>query len=280
MTAQELTEALKQLDTLSDGPDKQKRRGELVALLAAADPHLALDYVGTLTGDEQAQQKTTVLGVWAQSDPTAAGTYFQESLAAGQTPTDEDRKAAAAIANAWASRDTHAAWGWVNHLPAEVRVEATAAVVTRMAEKDPQVALRAVRSLVSPDERAAAMQPLAAEWAHKAPIVTAAWVSGLADDAEKNYAASGLMTGWMTISPRAASEWVAQLPQGDAKDSAIVAMVQAPTAMKSPEGALTWAASIQNLELRNEILPQILRQWQALDPAAAQSFITKHSKKK
>ena len=276
MDQQQIMAALKKLEVLSDGPDKHKRRQELLALFVALDPITALSYVETLTGEEHALQKTAALGVWAEKNPAAAASYFKENGLPGGIASDEDRNSAAAIAKAWAAQDTAAAWSWVATLPEDARGQATAEVVTRMAERDPQAALHAVQSLITDYERAEAMQPLADQWARSAPVVAAAWVSALRDEAQQSYAASGLVTGWMATSPRAASEWVAQLSPGNARDSAIVSMVQAPTAQKSPEAALTWAANIQNEELRNQILPQVMREWQARDPVAAEKWLSKH----
>jgi hypothetical protein len=280
MDQQQILAALKQLDLLSDGADKQQKRHDLVALLAALDPLQALNYVATLADAERAQQRVNVLSIWAGTDPIAATLYFRDNSMPGGIANDEDRSMAAAIAKVWAGKDTPAAWAWVTSLPLDVRALATAEVVARMAESDPQAALSAVTSLPSDAERATAMQPLAVEWGKSAPVVAAAWVSGLQSEIERNYAASGLVTGWMTSSPRSASEWVSQLPLGNTRDSAIVAMVDAPTSMKNPEATLTWAANIQNVELRNQILPEVLKRWQVQDPAGAASFITKHSKKK
>lgn len=275
MNQEQILAALQALDSLADGPDKTTKRHELVALYAALDPQATLDYVNALTGDERGQLQSFVLGEWAGKDPAGAAAHFRANFLTEANSIDDNRRSAGAIAKAWAGQDTGAAWSWVATLPEDVRSQATGAVVAKMAENDPQAALHAVKSIASPAERAEAMSPLAEQWAQSAPVVAAAWVSGLRDPSEQNNAAAGLVSGWMLTSPKNASTWVSQLPAGDTRDAAIAAMVQAPTAMKSPEAALTWAAGIQNLELRNQMLPQVLQQWQAQDPAGAEQFIEK-----
>jgi hypothetical protein len=269
----QILEALKRTEQALDGPENREMRRRLIAQFVALDPPMALSYVDTLAGDEYVRQKVNAMGAWAARDPAAAAAFFGENELSGGFTEDEDRLGAAAIVKEWVVQDPQAAFAWVSNLPEEARTEAVFAMVIRLAKHDPRIALQMVDSLDANYERAEAMQPLAEHWAQKAPVVAAAWVSALRNEPERNYAASGLMTGWMNADARAATEWVARLPKGSTRDAAIAAMVQTPVAQKDPATAVRWAASIQDLQLRGHVYPQVLEQWRERDPAAAERWL-------
>jgi hypothetical protein len=270
----QILEALKRTEHALDGPDTREMRRRLIAQFVALDPQMALSYVDTLAGDEYVRQKVNAMGAWAARDSAAAAAFFGENALLGGFTQAEDRQTAAAIVKEWVVQDPRAAFAWVSGLPEEARAEAVFAMVIRLAKHDPRIALQMVDSLEANYERAEAMRPLAEHWAQKAPVVAAAWVSALRNEPERNYAASGLLTGWMNADARAAIEWVSRLPMGSTRDAAVAAMVQTPAAQKNPETAVTWAASIQDAQLRGQVFPQVLQHWQALDAAAAERWLS------
>lgn len=272
----QILEALKRTDHALDDPAKREMRRRLVAQFVALDPQMALSYVETLSGDEYVRQKINAFGAWAGRDPAAASAFFAENELHGGFAEDEDRLAAAAIAKVWVVQDPQAAFNWVSSLPEEAREEAVAAIVIRVARHDPKFARQMVDSLDANYERAEAMHPLAVQWGQKAPVAAAAWVTALRNETERSYAASGLMTGWTEKDMEAAIQWASELPAGGTRDAAIAAMVQTSAVQKHPETAVTWAATIQDAQLRGLVYPQALEQWQAQDPAAAARWLSSH----
>ncbi len=270
----DLLAALKKLDQQPDSPEARAERQRLVARFAELDPMMALGYVDTLTGEEYIAQKANALGTWAASDPAAAGTWFSEYLVSALA-AEGNSGAAAAIAQAWAEKDPQAALGWVTSLPEEARAQAVNVVIGKIASQDPQAALQTVAALTSEAERAAALGPVAEQWAQSAGAQAAAWVSGLKDETAQAHAAAGLIKGWVDKYPRAASQWMKGLQPGKTRDAAVTALTQSQAAQKDPGAALGWAASIQDVELRNQILPKLLKDWQEKDPAALQKFLSK-----
>lgn len=260
---------LHRLDQQGNGPEQRITRQLLVSRFAEMDPQTALTYVDTLKGDEYAAQKINALSTWAAKDPRGAAAFFEDQVLTGGIASDEDAMAAAAIAGEWALTQPTAAWEWATNLPEDTRAEALNRVATRLAEVNPQAALKAASSLTDANERAAVMQPLAARWAESSPTQTAVWVQSLTNTAEQASAASGLVESWVSSDPLAVSRWISMLPTGMTKDASISAMITSQALKNDPEAATLWAASIQDATLRSELLAQSLQRWQVHDAAAA-----------
>ena len=277
LDVRETIAALRKLDNAPDEPEARISRQVLVTHFAEKDPETALTYVDTLGGDEFVQQKINAMSTWASRDGKAAAAHFESRSLQSGLVDDDDARTAAAIANEWAHSDPVAAWEWAASLPEEVRDQAVRRVAAQLASIDSSAAMRAVNELPAED-RGAAMGSLAGRWAESAPAKTATWVNTLTDSDQKAEAASGLITTWVARDPMAASTWVSQLYPGKARDAAIAALVKAQALRNDPQAATLWAASVQDAELRTELLGQSVRRWQMHDPDAASAWLVSHGR--
>jgi len=277
LDVRETIAALRSLDNTADEPEARISRQVLVTRFAEQDPETALTYVDTLSGDEYVQQKINAMSTWASRDGQAAAAHFESRSLQSGLVDDDDARTAAAIANEWAHSDPKAAWKWAASLPEEVRDQAVRRVAAQLAVTDTNAAIQAVNELPAED-RGAAMGSLAGRWAESAPAKTATWVNTLTDSDQKAEAASGLITTWVARDPLAASTWVSQLYPGKTRDAAIAALVKAQALRNDPQAATLWAASVQDRELRTELIGQSVKRWQMHDPEAAAAWLASNAR--
>jgi hypothetical protein len=144
------------------------------------------------------------------------------------------------------------------------------------------------------------------EWARHDPIAAAAWATQLPEGLEKKQALLNLAQAWSETDPRSASMFAARLAPGEARqimvtqavadwavhspsevalwlaeekqhpnfDQVVSAVATAPRMLTDNlSGAIGWADTIIDDELRQQTLTRIMRHWLDRDAAAANEYL-------
>lgn len=94
--------------------------------------------------------------------------------------------------------------------------------------------------------------------------------AGVAD--QMNYGLRSAMSAWVDQDAYAASAWVMNMPQGRTRDIATDALAGAAMSVE-PEGALGWAMSIGDAELRAQCIRDCVGSWSFRDARGAQGWV-------
>lgn len=111
-------------------------------------------------------------------------------------------------------------------------------------------------------------------WSQQDPVAAARWIGGMANDGSKLAAVQALVSNWAETDPQAAIQWITTLPANAIRDEAARNLVN--TWMPhDPEAATIWALAEAEFDGNHKLLNDSIRQFTAIDPAAAESFIRK-----
>ena len=119
------------------------------------------------------------------------------------------------------------------------------------------------------DPRDAAESRMASLWAAKEPSAAARWVATLPINEQINVVGT-IANNWVDTNWPDASRWIATLTS-DVRDEALAAAVNREGATQVDSLAL--ALSIGNEELRNNLVANVVRNWAATDPNAAETWV-------
>ena len=246
----------------------------LLARYAELDPKTALSYVDSLKGFHHEMGKQTVISAWAAKDPLEAARYFDSTTDHVDT-FDSSQSAAVAgtLAAEWARLDPDSALEWADSLPENLRGEAFGRVMAQLSQDDLGEATDLLSTIEPGYERTGMLQTLVDQWAHQDPGEAANWVLEQTEDTDRLTAMESLMSAWMTSNPMDASSWLAELPEGEAKDSAILAMTESRFVRRDPEANVVWSSTIQDPALRTEAVESALGDWLASDPQGAEDWL-------
>ena len=268
-------QALRHRPGTSDGLMAQQL---LLARFAELDPKTALSYVDSLQGFHHEMGQQTVISAWAAKDPVEAARYF-DSLIGDVDTFDSSQSAATAgtLAAEWARQDPDRALEWADSLPDDLRGEAFGRIMAQLSQDDLGEAAELLTAMEPGYERTGMLETLVDQWAHRDPEEAAGWVLEHTEDADRLIAVESLMGAWMISSPMDASRWLAELPDGEAKDSAILAMTASRAVQRDPEANVAWSAAIQDPALRTEAVESALGDWLASDPQRAEAWLRDQS---
>ncbi len=198
----------------------------------------------------------------------AAALQLLEDLPGGNTRTQLFQQAA----NSLAEQDLGAAQAqWAKMPPGPERDQFQQGLLTGMATQDPERAMREVDALSAGPAQDQLRQSLigtlvdldpkmAIDWAKRAPEKSQGALFGTA------------ITLWANSDPYAASSWLASLPAGTNRDQAVNSFSNS-VVRTDPEGAATWALSIQDESLRISTIRNVARQWKQSDETRAKQWI-------
>jgi len=264
-------QALRHRPGTSDGLIAQQL---LLARYADLDPKTALSYVDSLKGFRHELGQQTVISAWAAKDPEEAARYFNAKADDMDTfDSSQSAATAGALAAEWARQDPDSALEWADTLPDELRGETFGRIMAQLSHDDPVEAAELLTAMEPGYERTGMLQTLVDQWAHQDPSEAADWVLAQTEGADRLVAVESLVGAWMGSSPMDASQWLAELPEGDAKDGAILAMTESRFVQRDPEANVVWSAAIQDLALRTEAVEAALGDWLASDPQRAEAWL-------
>jgi hypothetical protein len=226
----------------------------------------------------------------ARTDPAAAVGY----LAA--MPSELRPAWISAVAEGYAQTDPRAAAAWIERHRGEAGYEAgVAAIAGRTAAAgDPAAGARLLASIdlaQAPDAPASARQ-VAAAWAQQDPTAAAAWARDLRHPDAVVAAVNAVANRWVERDAAAARNWTFGLPEGAARDAALVQVLGATAGTPAADPALLEAFSsaaaqqsgvhdaVRTLAQRNPDAARELADRYLTDPAmrrAAERFLEQAS---
>jgi hypothetical protein len=127
-----------------------------------------------------------------------------------------------------------------------------------------------IRQMPAGDPRDEAERIFASLWAEKDPRSAANWLATLPANEQTNVIRT-IARNWVETNWPDASRWIATLT-GDVRDEALSAAVLREGATEFD--SLSTALSIGNEELRNNMVANVIRNWAATDPKAAEGWVT------
>jgi len=116
-----------------------------------------------------------------------------------------------------------------------------------------------------------AVTQIAERWAESDPQAVIDWAGKLPEDTQKGVFGEAL-SEWTQKDAVAASEYLATMDASPVKDSAVQGFATR-LAGQDPESAATWAATIQDPELRSETVARVARDWIRKDSAAVEAWL-------
>jgi hypothetical protein len=102
-----------------------------------------------------------------------------------------------------------------------------------------------------------AAQAVASRWAENDPATAASWASGFPEEHSRQVAFQNIVLEWSKSDPNAVAGWLNTLPTGDSRDTAVVTFANDCLRNFNPSAALTWARTITNDGVRNNLLKAI-----------------------
>ena len=214
-------------------------------------------------------ERLRLLVGWAGTDPLGAIEYAKKNL-----KSDLLMQAMSGIATTWAKNDPAAAWSWARSLTNNTSQAHT--VLEEIGRNDPDMATRftidfarqnpdeavticitamramtyngnfdAARKLAmemqlkSPDEQATLLNFMAGQWGRSEPEKAAQWAQTLPDGQARNQALIGLCASWAEKDPPNAADFAAQLPAGQVRQAALRQAI-GNWIMTDPVAASTW----------------------------------------
>lgn len=305
-TTSDILQELQRIATLPWTASTEQQLQAVVSKWASIDPLGALQYAGQiesrrvrsalLAGIFSTWAKTDINGAYnwmlanRESDPTAflAGLKPVFSILAAdnldramqmalQIPPGGDRISALRLVVDQASRNGAAASmsAYLDTLqtPGERRNYASM-LAQSWALYDPLQAIQWANSLADPAMRKSSLSSAISVWAADNPSAASAYVLTIQDSDLRSRQIAQVTQSWAKYDPVKAADWLlAQHPPSPALDPAIQSL--AGTVMQSnPEGAVMWAATISDPNLRTRTIMNVSREWMRSDPAKASAYIS------
>ncbi len=163
--------------------------------------------------------------------------------------------------------------------PGMERNSALYSALMQTAVKDPQGAWDYAQNL--PDDgtdlRLNTLKGILKTWATQDPAQAAAKLATLSlveKSASQDNVSAVIAERWLKQDPEAASKWVDTLPPGNARDSAVMAVVETASQNDLPT-AFNWTTTMSDPAKRGSLITGIVRQWARTDPEAATQAVLK-----
>ena len=220
---------------------ESKPVGRLIGLVAAKDPHLAMQVL---------------------NDPLITTTSV-ENLAELQ----------AVIAYEWAKTDMRAAVRWTLSLPLQKGENVSLnRILPAIANRDAIYAKEVVQGLQDNSVKNAAILGMHRQLIYKNPIETFDWVEQHANETTQKVVVREVAEALLRSDSVKASAWVETLPVGPLRDSGVYEII-ASLRYASPGEAFPWALSLSNREAGLRQLRSVVANWKQLAPKEARQAI-------
>jgi hypothetical protein len=249
--------------------DLRNQLGEAAAAeWVAVNPEAALARVASAPRQWLEKPAEWVLGALAKVDPwRAAG--FIGTKATPRAPEHIFR----GIASQLGAISIDEALQWASTLStSRLQDEVKRAAWQGFAQADPaRAASVAAGHQLSKRQSEEIYRTIAAFWSRKDPTAALAWIGSLPDGERKNEAFQSFGPDWSTLSKAEFRTLIDATPREDAKIQFAVRFA-GELARKDVPGALAWAASLPEVNLRAKTMRPIIAEWSATDPAAAVQY--------
>lgn len=282
----DLEEMLRQADTIAAATARAESATRMDDTLAEArrraeeDPKAAMAWA-LQQGDMVRSALSTVLDVWARTDPAAAF----EALRWMKDERDPNLHlyGLSLLVEHWTAADPAAAWKGVGTLPLSPGAALLKSQVARLwAAQDPAAAAAQLKALTSGGrsrDDQALLQPIfaavAGQLAAQNGPKAAEWALGFAEGSpERTSAVAGVVSGWYAKDAKAVSDWLNRMEDGAVHDAGAAALVEL-CVQSAPEVALEWAQAMSDEARRSVLTLQVAARWLAADPEKAEAWLGK-----
>ncbi len=260
----------KALQLVMDGLVAPNRRNESIertlALWARRDPAAAMAWVEALPSGEARQRALDgAFPQWAKDEPQAAMAYLL------QQPEGAHRAALMSQAvQAWVENDFESGFQWLQENSAHTSPEMLRQMVSSVAVRYPEQAIRLSRFLAPEDH--ATFRNVVERWTHAHPDQATAHLRALPEGPERERFLEGYISGLAQSDPGAAAKAALTLPPGPRQESAL-RRVAAEWGEADPAAALQWATALPEGTGRDGAIGNVVRQWAGADQHAAAAFV-------
>ena len=264
--------ALEYLDELNLGREGYSLYGSALSAWGANDPGAATAWAMAKHEGKEGNDNWYMVGVIGgvvQSDPVHAA-----ELAQGIGFGRARGQALETVVEEMTRQGGDVARNWVESLGNEderFRAGAARMVAGELAREDPQAAADWVMGLEMADKEQA-VATVASEWVRRAPDEAAAWVAGIEDPQLRSQGIESVVESWTSRDVNAVGTWLGQLPASPEMDGPVrtyAMMVRE----RDPGGAIIWANTITNEEVRGEVVGRIGGEWLRSNPDEARVFL-------
>lgn len=252
-----------------DGYAGQEALKQVGKAWAATDPEGGLRFAAGLEPGHRALLASELIKAWAGKNLTSAAAF-----AAAQPDPAYRAALAQGLVGTWGKTDPAGALAWSEeHLRGTARTEAIASLIKSAAEK----------SLTTASELVADMPPGAAQnracasifetWFNKGKGERDAafeWLASLPDAAARQSALERVQWNWAWQDPEGVREFVAG-PHGELASNSLIAQVARGQAVKNPEAAMQWAATLTG-DRERQARQSVLDAWLGIRPEAAAAY--------
>lgn len=237
---------------------------------ALRDRDAALQWAAGLPDRQRAGAYSGIIGNLASTDPQRAATLAMEL-----DPGDRG-KLMGEIAERWALQSPDQAVAWASALEESDRASALPDALGAWALTAPAAAAAFVDQLPE-TQRVDHVSQVARTWSDQAPADAAAWLGTQPESGGKAQAMGHVMWDWTNADPEAAAAWLGEQDGGPSYDSGVAGLSKAATHVyQDGESGVTWAATIENENLRGRMMTHSLGQWIRQDPEAARAWATQN----
>ena len=236
--------------------------------LARADPERLLASAASLPVEARRMAEQMAIQQLADRDPLAAIRYLE------RMPFSPERQGIMqVVARSYGKRDPAAALAWARSLPG--KEEIIAAVISGLAEQDPQRAMDLAFSLTAPNERMRAVQYLAMTGSRAdATMEMIANRLLTSDDRQlRESTAPMLVSMWSARSPESAMRWL--LANGQSASPALFMQVGQQMAMRDPRNALAQSTQIP-AAVREQWMQGVAQGYAQNDPQGAIDWLAQY----
>jgi hypothetical protein len=312
LDADTVLDAVRELESLdSRHPDHGVLILAVMGRWAELDGDSAMHYAeGKLSGDLRAGVIVNVVGSWSEINPGQALKWYQRRHLTGQlaswlgasapklmTPiylglahsdpeaafssmvAIEDEEGfrcavdgmAAAIVGLGRSEQMLRRTGEISATRQEV---ARARVLKHWARVAPADAAAWLLQMNASGERARLIRQVGLAWVMHEPETALEWLLENSADAIRADILREAIALWAQTKPNQAATWLRRLKPGPDTDQAIAALAQ-QIVHRDPEGAFSWASTIQNQLMREQTVSSVFAQWAIRHPSEAAERLNK-----
>ncbi|MEM6820584.1 MAG: hypothetical protein AAF558_01405 [Verrucomicrobiota bacterium] len=305
---EQVEQTLARLAQFPASEERFRLEREVLAQWATVDPQAALRYAREITQDGHRRDATeAILRVWAGKEPKKAFAWLEDQR--GTIDAEEYNRLFDDALRGYAdlslvdaieyfgttsesldSRQTRRAISqlvqsliqqglvtdaeaYLSMLPeGELQERASRELISELAEVDVAKALQVLSSFEGTENFGSMQQAFVDEWSRDDPSAAAAYVSENAEgSSEFSRMASQIVRRWDDIT--AASDWLAQYEPSSALDRPTMMLVYR-SHNEDPEGAISWATSMTNDQMRNRVLSAVASNWKHNDEAGLNAFLS------
>jgi hypothetical protein len=297
--ARENHEQAWQLAQNAENPAQRMRAsGEVIKTLAVPDPALAMSYLQKLPQSGARMEIAAEVGNAIAAATPAAAIAWLESIDDSRMRVD----VANTMAYNLAQRDVETAAKLVDRVPKEARTQWISAVAMAYATSDPargaewlarygelpeQVLTSFARNVAVTDpevaldmverfddkQRDLVLRGVLPRIAQQSPETAVRLIDDITDTQAREAATMHVAGAWAQYDAPAARKWVLSMPWGDARDSAIQAVMDSSTSL---EDTLSLIGQIQSPQKRASVIWTATMSLAARDPEGARTIMRRY----